>query len=359
MNNIVEMIFNEIKKEARTCEIKYNEMLFGTIYECVFRMGFNVVENNNVSDSLFNFYIKDYDAFIGKLQEYIYCASNLYDVNLTGDVIKKLLILLWANITNEEMLNIDDYVQKYIDFINNNEFVSLFGKKEIDELGFLNFSFNKQSYKQETPYCFNSYFNDIINGQEVIYHLPRISYGLKDNKCYIYAVQNKQKNGIGLNQEIYSELVKKKMNTLNSGVKRYRNVSPSALTVLILFLSILKSNGINNYEIVCNLPIRHQNRKLVNDFKLQVDLSSKSIEECEKIKQIMLNDDIRIRDNTILKFQNNFRRLVNHFSIVMSLSPNELSENLLLEVESLDSNNDFVNQIIKNVEMRQEYGKSL
>ena len=354
--NRIDKIFNEIKEEAKNCEIKYNEVLYGNTYESIFRMGFNVVENNNVSKDLFNFYIKDSDLFIKRLQEYVYYASKIYNIELDDYNIKKLLILLWANITNEEMLNIDDFVQKYIDFINNNDLNGLCGNTEISGLGKINFKFDKQSYKQETPYCFNSYFSDIINGHEEIYHLPRISYGLKDDKCYIYAIQNKEKNDDTL---LYNELVKKKMNSLNSGVKKYRNVSPSALTSLILFLFILNSYNINDIEVVCNLPIRHQNRRLVNDFKLKRDYTIKSIDEIEKLKLIMENEDIRIKDNTILKFQNNFRRLVNHFAMVLSVSPNELNENIFLTINSMDSNNEFINQIVNNIEMRKNNGKSL
>lgn len=357
--NKIKKIFNEIIDEARTCEIKYNEVLYGTTYECTFRMGFNVVENNNISEDLFNFYIKDNEIFIKRLQDYIYCASKLYNIELSDYNVKKLLILLWSNITNEEMTNIDEYVQKYIDFINNDDLNGLCGKAKIDDLGQINFKFENQSYKQETPYCFNSYFNDIINGHEVVYHLPRISYGLKDNKCYIYAIQNKEKNETDINSELYNELVRKKMNSLNSSVKQYRNVSPSAITALILFLTILKNNNLNDIEIVCNLPIRHQNRRLVNDFILQRESTTKSIEEVARIKDIMENKDNIIKDNTILKFQNNFRRLVNHFAVVLSVSPNELSENLFLTINSMDSNNDFINEIVNNIEMRKDYGKSL
>lgn len=358
MSNI-EKIFDEIKNEAKTCEIKYNENLYGTIYESTFRMGFNVVEGNNVSKNLFNFYINNYDLFIRKLQEYVYSVSKLYDISLNEDEIKKILILLWANITNEEMLNIDNFVQKYIDFINNNEFNGKCGKTIITDLGSIDFNFDKQSYKQETPYCFNSSFNGFIKGHEVIYHLPRISYGIRDNKCYIYAIQNKEKNGNNLYQEQYGELVRKRMNSLNSGVKKYRNVSPSAITALILFMTILNGYNYKNFEVVCNLPIRHQNRKLVNDFLLISKYATLSKDEYDKVKKIMDDDDIRIRDNTILKFQNNFRRLVNHFAMILSVSPNELNENIFLTINSMDSNNEFINQIVNNIEMRKDNGKSL
>lgn len=109
------------------------------------------------------------------------------------------------------MLNIDDYVKKYIDFYNNDLFNGLTGKKEIENIGHLCYSFDTQSIKQETSHCFNAYFM----GENSFYHFSRVSYGIINDTCYIYAVQNKHKN---IDNE-YSILVTKALNTLNSGVK--------------------------------------------------------------------------------------------------------------------------------------------
>ena len=109
---------------------------------------------------------------------------------------------------------------------------------------------------------------------------------------------------------------------------------------------------------MCNLPIRHQNRKLVNDYKLQVISTYKNIEEIENIKNNMHESEIRIYNNTVIKFQNSFKRLVDHFKIIMKTSENELNENLILEVISLDTNNNLIKQIIDESE-EYNYGKSL
>ena len=340
MNEIVEKIFNQIKSEARNFEISYQEFLYDKIVECKFRMGFNVVENNKISETLFNFYIKDYNMLIKKLTEYVYIVINFYNMEPTEQNIKIILILLWSNITKEEMLNIDDYVGKYIDFYNDDMFNDIIGIKEIEYLGDLNYSFDIQSMKQETPHCFNSYLESGDN----IYYLPRISYGIRDGICYIYAVQNKYKN----EDNTYTEFVKKALNTLNSGIKKYRNVTPSALASLALFISILKEKEITDFEVVCNLPIRHQNKELVDNYRLQIESKSKTVVDVERLKQIMEDNRLRIFDNTTNKFKNNFKRLSNHFKLVLSLSPNEVSENLLFEVISLDTNNSLFKQIVEN-----------
>lgn len=353
MNN-VERIFYDIVKEARTGEVKYQEIVYNNVYNLVFRMKFNVVLNNNVDTDLFNFFISDYESFIKKLKEYVYGVIKLYDMDVNEYQIKKILILLWSNITSSEMLNIDEYVDKYISFINNSFLLNINGSRLVDELGFLNYSFDIQSLKQETPFCFNCYFSN----NDVVYYLPRISYGIMDGKCYIYALQNKVKNEKNLEQVMYGEKIKKKLNTLNSGVKKYRNVTPSALVSLMLFVSILKQFNINEIEVVCNLPIRRQNRKLVNNFKLQLESANKDMYEVEKRRIIMNEEDIRIFNNTTVKFKNSFKRLVGYFNIIMKLPEDELNENLFLDVISLDTNNDLVKQIINGNEGF-NYGKSL
>lgn len=111
--NKVEEIFKIIINEARTKEITYKEKLYNEEYECIFRLGFNVVFNNSIRKDLFNFYFHDYNNLIKLLKEYVYTTCRFYNIPINDNEIKKILILLWYNITEEEMLNIENYVKKY------------------------------------------------------------------------------------------------------------------------------------------------------------------------------------------------------------------------------------------------------
>lgn len=302
-------------------------------------MKFNIV-TDSISNDMFNFYYKDYNELIKKLEQYVYKMINLY--NLNEFEIKKVLILLWSNITSSEMLNIEDYIDKYISFIDNDFLLNKSGSKYISNLGMLNYSFDIQSYMQETPYCFNAY----IKSNNDYYYLPRISYGIIGDKCYIYAIQNKQKN----DKNDYNNLVRKRLNKLNSGINKYRNVEPSSLLSLILFISILKKYNINRFEVVTNLPIRRQSRKLVNDYKLQF---KSQYQDYKELKKQIEDTEERIIYNTTIRFQNSFKKLLYYFKIIMELPSND---NLLLEVLSMNTNNELINEIIESEE---NYGKSL
>lgn len=345
--NKVEEIFKIIINEARTKEITYKEKLYNEEYECIFRLGFNVVFNNSIRNDLYNFYFHDYNNLIKLLKEYVYTVCRFYNIPINDNEIKKILILLWSNITKEEMLNIENYVKKYIDFLNDDKLININNSKDITDLGLVKYEIEKQSIKQETPYCFISYFEK--NNQR--YYLPRISFGISEDKCYIYAIQNKNKNL----ENSYSDLVHKKLNTLNSGVKKYRNVSPSAIASLSLFLSVLKEHNIDNFEVVSNLPLRILNHELVDAYKLQIEKKTKTILEVEKLKKIMEDKRFKIYDNTTEKFKNNFRRLSNHFKIVIN-KKNELSDNLIGQILELNSNNLLFSELTKG---RGKYGKSL
>ena len=293
MSNISKL-FNEILSDAKKGEIKYQEVLYGELIDCIFRMKFSI----NDSNYKFNFHTNDYNNLIDLLKEYVINMVNLYNINNEYEI-KKILILLWSNITYSEMLDINSYVLKYILFIKNNTLLNKCGSKYIDNIGTLNYSFNKQSYKQETPYCFNAYFTN--NG--INYYLPRISYGIIDEKCYIYAIQNKEKNNNTFEQLQYKELVRKKLNILNKGIKEYRNVDISSLISIILFISILKENNITKFEIVTNLPIRIQNRYLVNNYKLERKSSYLSIKQIEEEKDKIKEEETRIYYNTTIRFK--------------------------------------------------------
>lgn len=122
-----------------------------------------------------------------------------------------------------------------------------------------------------------------------------------------------------------------------------------------MFLSVLKEYNIDNFEVVSNLPLRILNHELVDAYKLQIEKKTMTILEVEKLKKIMEDKRLRIYDNTTEKFKNNFRRLSNHFKIVIN-KKNELSDNLIGQILELNSNNLLFSELTKG---RGKYGKSL
>ena len=332
---MINKIFEEIKKEARNNEVSI--MLDG--YDTVVRMQFNIVDDK-VYD-MPNFYIKNRYEFYDNLNKYVYSALEFYELEPTEENIKMILTYIWANITPTEMKCIEKYIEKYICFISDNT-LKISSGYEKTNIGNLHFNVLKQSIMQETPYCFKSYFE---NDDGSKFSLPRISFGIKDNICYIYAIQNKDSK-INIDAK-YNLLVKDSIRSINSGVKKYRNVSPSFIISLSLFISFLKHNNISKVKVETPLEIRINNRKSVADYKIKFysakgTLSPETLDDFKKeINLKRLNDDY----NSTIKFINCFNRLKVHFDNIF-MDENDINNDIILEVMNLITNNSFLKSIV-------------
>ena len=313
---MIESLFNEIVKDARNSEIivsDYDEL--DGPYDQIVRVGFNLVENGLLDDNLPNFHIKDKKTFICKLNEYVYLSLEKYKLAKTFANMKRVIINLLANITESEMIDLNKFLDKYVNFINNDElFDNAYSTDYISEqIGLITGYSNIQTYHQETPYSFNSYFEKEIDGKEARFYLPQISYGLENGVCHIYAIQNK--NETKNNYSEYNSLVKDELRKINSGVNKFRNVTPAFIVALTFFLSVLEQRGINQILVVTSLPLREQNRKLINQYKIKFQTMQGHLTEIEleRFRQDLEDRRIMIDHNVTSKFKNCFSRLQVHF----------------------------------------------
>ena len=216
--------FDELKKEARIGEVK-----LGTEpNDRIIRILFNIVDEQVLND-IPNLYIKDKNEFYKNLINYVNKSLIFYNLEETYDNIKIVLSFIFINITNVEMNDLNTYLSKYISFMDDKILLNKSGEKNTT-LGLLKYQIQKQSMQQETPYCFKSYFEN--NNSK--YALPRISFGIEKGVCYIYAIQNKDSK-INIDSK-YNFEVKQKLKTINSSISKYRNVTPSFVVALSLFI---------------------------------------------------------------------------------------------------------------------------
>ena len=313
---MIEQIFNELKEEARIGEVKYfrNDDLMKA------RIQFNIVDDV-ISNDMPNLYIKHNSSFNKLLYEYINIALQLYNLENNYNNIKKILSFLFVNITNNEM-----------------------NWEKNTTLGNLKYEVDIQSFQQETPYCFKSYFYNGVSK----FALPRISFGISNGICYIYAIQNKD-NKINTDSN-YNFEVKEKLKTINSGISKYRNITPSFVVALALFMSVLKENNITRIKVVTPLPIRQKNREFSSQMKIKfysmrADITEEEVELFKKeVEEKRLNDEY----NSTIKFVNCFNRLKLHFDNIFL--NNSLDEEITLEVMNLITKNEFLKEIVKEKE---------
>jgi hypothetical protein len=227
--------------------------------------------------------------------------------------------------------------------MNDKSFNEVEGEKNTT-LGNLKYSIEKQSLQQETPYCFKSYFEKDISK----YALPRISFGIDNDVCYIYAIQNKDSK-INIDAE-YNKEVKEKLRTINSGISKYRNVTPSFVVALSLFISFLKENNINKLQIVTPLPIRQNNRDMSLEYKIKFySICGKLFgDDLENFKQEIIDKKINDDYNSTTKFYNCFNRLKLHFDNLFLQG--DLNRNTTIKIINLITNNDFLSEVVKEKE---------
>ena len=327
--------FNELKNEARVGEVKLGSE---SDYR-IFRILFNIVEEKEM-DEIPNLYIKDKSEFYKNLIIYIYKCLKFCNLEENYDNIKLILSFVFVNITNLEMNDLNTYLNKYINFLDDEVLSNKTGSKNTT-LGLLKYETNKQSIQQETPYCFKSYFED----NDSKYALPRISYGIDNGVCYIYAIQNKDSK-INTDSK-YNFEVKQKLRTINSSISKYRNVTPSFVVALSLFISFLRENNITKIKVVTPLPIRQKNRDLALDYKIKFYTMSGNLdnEEKEILKKELINKKINDDYNSTVKFMNCFNRLKLHFD---NLFINKgLDEEVTIEIINLITQNEFLEEIVK------------
>lgn len=328
--------FEEFKKEARTGEVKSGKD------NRIVRILFNIVDDEVLSE-MPNMYIQDKENFNKLLIEYVKKSLRFYELANTYGNIKMILSFLFSNITNSEMNNLNNYLIKYINFLDDILLINQTGEKNTT-LGILKYEVDKQSIQQETPYCFKSYFED----NDSKYALPRISFGMCDGICYIYAIQNKDSK-MNIDSK-YNFEVKQKLRTINSGISKYRNVTPSFVITLSLFISFLKENNINKVKVVSPLPIRQKNRDLSLEYKIKFYSMSGTLDnsEVEKLKKELIDKKLNDDYNSTVKFVNCFNRLKLHFDNLF-LSK-ELDEVLTIDIINLITHNQFLEEIVKEKE---------
>ena len=309
------------------------------------------------------------EVLYSKIKEYIFLFNNTIGI-LSQDVkdkyIKRLIALLFADMSINDFENPILYIQRKIDFVND----KFLEDRIIDYIPFFEsrISINVKPYGKETPYCFNCTLED-YNLKYVVpqrYELPTISYGISEGICYIYAIQDYNKHI----KTPYHSKIKKKLYKLNSGVyndetKEYKDykegkikyypenisdVSPSAVLSLIIFLNEIHKKGITNIRVIPYLPIRYENKikelakKTIEETKVN-NLTKQQERELylEVVKKFTL-----IQSNITEKFIRTFYRAAYHFdNIKITSLPMELDDSLHITLSEFSyGNNEILNEII-------------
>lgn len=352
---MVEKIFYELIKEAKDGKviIDFEE----------WPIGFNtrIIEDSisyNNERNLSELVIKDKEVFFKVLEEYIYLDFS-YNRKMPPflndskeNKIKWIMAYLFVNATVEEFANPIEYIKRRMSFLKDDTFSYLDKGKELDINDLfmgskLEIKNNVHSEAMETPYKIDFSLVNELNGKEVRYYLPTISYGICEENgkkvCYIYSIMKPKKNDHTKEDDIYEKKIARMLYKLNAGVENYEmseyyeykegdskyypegnitDITPSFLLSLSIFITLLQKENIDKVKGVCYLPVRYLSREIVA-----------SNAESEDMKyQLKLRNDM-IQDNITNKFIRTFRRLCFHNRDIRITSyPYESGEYLEMDV---------------------------
>ena len=289
--------------------------------------------NNN--PNCLNIKVKDKELLYKYIKEFL-LLFNFENVNQ----IYKKLVYLFSNLTFSDCDNIYEYIKRNTLFVKN----KLLYDTEIT------FNENKIKIKimdsyQETPYCFKVF----ISSGESSYELPTISYGIADDICYIYAIQDKNKD----KTSPYNKKIKRILYKMNNGIKetqdyeQYKNgesdyypenisdVSPSSVLALTIFLKQLSNLNITKIKVVPFLPIRYNAKE--EAYKNRIDYLLKSGQLENEMIEYYKNEHLRIQNNLTQKFIRNFFRVSYHFpNVLINSIPYETDEYLNITLKPFE-----------------------
>lgn len=281
MDKLIEEVFDEVIMEADD-GIKYKDITikFHTLEKYLL--------NSSYNDCIPILIIKNKKELVNKIKQYIKLIIEVKKLNVNRSSIKKCLILLFANACYEDFSNPTRFVDNYINFYLNTDFME--NDKIKDNIIMKKMS---QSITAETPYIFKTYIKDGDNK----YYLPSISYGISEDICYIYKMEQVSKNeNIEFNKKIED---KYDVNNL----------------ALFLFMNELYDYGISKIKVVSYLPMRINSNDACNllDKFISLNYIYDNINvtshpfELDEYMHIELED---FNDSTLLVRQNLERKVI-------------------------------------------------
>lgn len=376
-NSVIEDIFfNYVLPKLKKGKI---EIPFYNIKKDEIPFTFRVTLDAYDKKSPYYLCINDREKLISLLYEYASIMLT-YDPNVNSQNIKDkiafYLTLLWANATYEDLINPERFIQKYIDFNNNPLFADFTYASGIEYLDNADIEvvIERDDAGMESPYFFSAQITQFNEMNENVYYLPLIRYGISNDICYIYAIQNK---GMISNNQTFEKKIKRILYKLNENVfdaesidfKEYSkllkngdnmenafypenitDVSVSAILSLMVFMDSLNDMGIKQVKVVPFLPIRYKKKEDAYAEKYRFKLKELGVKSDEKIKQELDEKRLSIQKNLTEKLIRSFMRFKHHFNGIDILSyPFELDEYFSIKINDMKSNNNkLINNILDN-----------
>lgn len=304
---IKDIFFNEIVNEAKIGEIKIDDL--------VFNIGFNSCIEGNLSSGTFGdskpiLMINNCEQFINLLCEYVdECEkhNNMFSSYDLQTRIKGYLSLVWSNAIYEDFASPLAFLKKRIGFYQN-KILNFDNKVYKDKIKISNVL---QEIDMETPYKFKIKIENV--------ELTDISYGIYNDECYIYTLENKLGDP---------------------------NINIISLNI---FFDILNKYNIDKVKVVSLLPVRYNSKVSVFEKKYEDTLKKNKLNDNE-LKKLLLEykvDNLNKQKDLCEEFISDFKLLEQKSNCIITSYPMEFDEYMHISVRDFyKNNNDMVNEFL-------------
>lgn len=310
------IIFNTFIKEINTYyEAKSNndDLLIPTL----------VIKNKEEFDKLLTIYVdKALEFYDDSNFPPEVLNDNMYEEELKICKEKIILSLLFANASYEDFNNSLEFLRKRIEFFDNTICSKYdLGYSDILKCN-LSVSIEKDIINNETPYMF--VVKCICDEDEFI--LPKLKFGISNNKAYVYAIQNDNTEVNSLSKKVSRKLYKTgegfssdNDNSLLFGIGNLNDITSSFLVVANIFISYLDKLGIRDINISSILVERWNSKVIANNFR---SIFTNNYEE-------LYHKQLETQSNLTDKFLRTFLRLCHHYNnLEITSYPMEISSEL-------------------------------
>lgn len=369
--DVLTIFYDNILKEAAQGRINsffYYNIVFNTILD---DDGIRYDASVDLKDLMIpTLHIKNKAEFDELLVNYVDKCLDFYDnSNFSEEVVsgemydevdriskeKTILAFLFANATIEDFSDPSRFLRRRIDFFDATKPCKYdLGQSSILDCN-LQVEVCKDKLNNETPYQF---VVRCISDTGEEYELPRLKFGVSDNKAYVYAIQNYNKQ-----ESAFSKKINRKLYKVGEGFSKEKDnfdiyeegnlndISPSFLLVANLFTSYMDKMEIDDFVISPILLERWNSKVMSNEFKSK---------RGKKPYAESYEEQLRIQSNLTEKFLRTFLRLNHHCdNLSVTAYPAEQGFDLCLTNDGIiRGNNSLLNETANMMSKAQKIGSA-
>lgn len=201
--------------------------------------------------------IQDLEELKSALINYAHALNSFYAGTNNLEYYQDLSFFmnhLFLNMTYSDATDLTSYIEKRTEFLEDTHFQEYKNPTLFFKDGDIEYYVQNVVDAPGLEAPFKLIFSMKVDG--VFYSLPLVRYAFdKNNVCHLFAVQF----GRGRLYNVDDEAYKKVVNKINSGVNKYRNVSPSFVLSFRLFLQLLGKYNIFEIKVPDFLFGRYKN----------------------------------------------------------------------------------------------------